>query len=295
VAPVTAPTTSAAELEPLSRRLLQGAGVLSLLLILVVLNSLLNGEGESPFDPNPVAAAAERTQEMQGLRFSMKVVTSSESQPTQSAHGSGSFNLEDNLAQATFDVPSDQGTIAMEMVMSEDSVYMRSPQFPDKFPEGKEWLKVTPLLVQSGDDPMPAEGPESSLRMLAASGGVRSLGHRQVRGVQTRGYAAKIEMSTVISRLRSEGEDEMAENCERAASQILGPMRAEVFVDKRELLRRMRMVITAAPNGLPVTSDVLMDFFDFGAHPEIQLPEDSQVFDTTPLLEAQLEAAGEPS
>ncbi|HEX8051251.1 MAG TPA: hypothetical protein VF504_07250, partial [Solirubrobacterales bacterium] len=68
-----------AELEPLSRRLLQAAGALSLLLILVVVNSLLNSGSASPFNPNPVAAAAERTQEAPGLRMNITMQLRSES------------------------------------------------------------------------------------------------------------------------------------------------------------------------------------------------------------------------
>lgn len=61
-------------LEPLSRRLLQVAGVLSVLLIAVVANAFLHS-GENPL--NPMAAAAEQTQSEPGARFTTKALYSS--------------------------------------------------------------------------------------------------------------------------------------------------------------------------------------------------------------------------
>ena len=79
-------------LEPLSRRLLQAAGALSLLLILVVFNSLLNNDGgESPFDPNPVAAAAQRTEEVPGMRMKLWMRVTTESSPPTMITGKGTL------------------------------------------------------------------------------------------------------------------------------------------------------------------------------------------------------------
>jgi hypothetical protein len=38
-----------------------------------------------------------------------------------------------------------------------------------------------------------------------------------------------------------------------------------------------------------------MDLFDFGIHPNIQLPADSQVYDFSPKMEEQMEKLGQSS
>lgn len=267
---------SGAELEPLSRRLLQAAGALSLLLILVVVNSLLNSGSESPFNPNPVAAAAERTQEAPGMRFSMTAVYSSESQPRTVAHGGGAYSSDSGLVQVRMRAPTPQGqTVGVEVVGDDSSMYLRSPEFAGRLPEGKEWLEVDPELGQSDESAMAGESFENSLRMLAASGGVRRVGHARIRGARTTRYRVTVEAP------------ELAD--------VLGPIRAEAFVDGHGMLRRVRTVVTTATDGAPVTMDMRIDLFDFGAEPDIQPPDESLVFDMTPILEEQLDALGQAS
>jgi hypothetical protein len=74
------------DLDPLSQRLLKLAGALSVLLVLVLLNSFLNGGGSSPSSPsssaeqlelNPVASAASRLEDDMSARMSLYIVYSS--------------------------------------------------------------------------------------------------------------------------------------------------------------------------------------------------------------------------
>jgi hypothetical protein len=265
-----------AELEPLCRRLLQATGVLSLLLILVVVNSLLDHGGESPFDPNPVAAAAQRTQEAPGMHFSMTAAYSSESMPRTVAHGGGAYDADSGLVQVRLRAPIAEGrTVEIEVVGNEDSMYLRSPEFAGQLPEGKGWLRVDPDLAQSDESTMAGESFDSSLRLLAAAADVRPAGHVQIRGAQTTRYRVSVEAPELPG--------------------LSGPVRAEAFVDGHGMLRRVRTVITTTTEAAPVTTDMRMDLFDFGAEPDIQPPDDSQVYDTTPLLEEGLDALGQPS
>jgi hypothetical protein len=264
-------------LEPLSVRLLQAAGALSLLLVLVVVNSLLNPSGgESPFDPNPVAAAAERTKEAPGMHFSMTAAYSSESMPRTVAHGGGAYNADSGLVQVQLRAPvAERGTVDVEVVGNEDSMYLHSPEFAGQLPEGKEWIEVNPDLAQSEESAMAGESFDNSLRMLAASGGVRRIGHARIRGAQTTRYRVSVEAPEVPN--------------------VLGPIRAEAFVDDHGMLRRARTVVTTTTDGAPLTVDMQMDLFDFGAEPDIQTPDDSLVYDMTPLLEEGLDALEQSS
>jgi hypothetical protein len=274
-------------------KLLQAAGVLSLLLILVVVNSLLH----SPENPlNPVAAAAERTEGVDGLRFTMKVRTTSEAHPPQIDHGSGTLDLQTKTALVHYSGLSDEGArMKVDMVVAgEDAIYLRSPELRGKLPEGKEWAKMDPRLAED-EDSLPAENPGSSLGMLAVSEQVHLAGHRQLRGVRVSRYVTNFEMPELAGELRAKGEDELAEKCEKLASQVVGPVHAEAFVDGKGLLRRIQIRMASTAGGAPQTVDSQMDFFAFDSHPEIPVPPAGLVFDMSPLLEQQQEALGQSS
>jgi hypothetical protein len=286
-------TDAPTPLQPLSRRALQLAGLLSLLLIAVIANSLLDQGSESPFNPNPVAAAAERTQEVPGMRMTLTMRVSTESAPPVTIGGSGVYNGEENLVQFTYHMTNPQGTpLEFDAVMGEGAWYFRYPQLASKMPEGKEWLKFEGLPGQS-DMSKVGESPQSSLQMLAGVGSVQRLGRARVRGVPTTRYRVTMSSAGIVKALRSEGKDELAEEVE--TTPMAGPSHGEVFIDQHGMLRRMSMVTTVIADGKKVTTEMHGDLFDFGIHPDIQLPADSRVFDLSPIVEEKLETLGQSS
>jgi hypothetical protein len=279
-------------LEPLSVRLLQVAGALSLLLILVVVNSFLHS-GENPL--NPVAAAAERTADVDGLRFTMVVRTASEADPPRLDYEKGSLNLQTKLGAVQVSGETADGAhMQADMVVSEDAIYLRSPEFRGKLPEGKEWTKMKPSLL-TGEDSVPAESPDGSLGMLTVNNRVHRAGHSQVRGVRVSRYVSSFEIGDAVTALRAHGEDELAEKCEKLASQVVGPVRAVALIDGKGLVRSVRVRMTSTASGTPETIESLTEFFDFGAQPDIVVPPESRVFDMTPVMEQQREALGQSS
>jgi hypothetical protein len=288
--------TGGAELLPLSRRLLQAAGVFSLLLILIVVNSLLNSGGESPFNPNPVAAAAERTQEVPGMRMNITMQFRSESSPPITVTGRTVYNGETNLTKATYSGTTPQGQrLDFDAILGEDAWYFRYPQFAGKVPEGKEWIKLEGFPGQKDMGAPGVASPSESLGMLRATGTVKRLGQAKIGRVQTIRYRVVMTGAQIAEGLRSQGKDELAEQVEQAAPQLIGPVNAEVFIAKDGMLRRMRLVSTEAPEGKRVTVVMRVDLFDFGIEPNIEEPDDSQVYDLGPQLEEKLEALGQAS
>ena len=283
-------------LEPLSRRLLQAAGALSLLLILVVANSLLNdGDGESPFNPNPVAAAAQRTAEVPGMRMKMTIQVSTEGSPPVTIAAKGTFNGEDNLSEFTYQAAMDGHPLDFDAVISEDAWYFRYPRFAGKMPDGKEWIKLEGLPGQK-DLSTPGTGsPSESLAMLRETADVKRLGQVKIGRVRTTRYRVIMTGPEIVDALRSQGKDELAEQFEGSTAQIAGPTHSEVFIDKGGMLRRMRTTTTVVDEGKTVTTEIRADLFDFGIHPEILVPDDSRVLDLGPELEEQLDALGQAS
>lgn len=285
-----------ADLEPLSRRALQAAGVLSLLLILVVVNSLLNGGGESPFNPNPVAAAAERTAAAPGMRMRLTMRMETESSPPVTVTGKGIYNGESNLAEISYEGATPQGQRLMfEAVLGDEGWYFRYPQLADKMPEGKEWLKLEGFPGQRDLSTPGVASPDESLAMLRGAGTVERLGQAKIGQATTTRYRVTQTPAEIAQVLRSEGKDELAEALEGASSQLIGPIRSEVFIGGDGMMRRMRMQSTSLADGKQVATEMRMDFSDFGIRPTISVPDDSRVYDLTPLLEERLEGLGEAS
>ncbi|MGN6275556.1 MAG: hypothetical protein ACTHNP_06465 [Solirubrobacterales bacterium] len=284
------------ELEPLSRHLLQVAGFLSLLLVMVIANSFLNQGSASPFNPNPVAAAAERTAEAPGAKFTMKAIYTSSALPQpMTAHGSGIYNSETEHIRMTLGMYSPQaGNIKIEELGDGTAFFLRGTKISDGLPEGKQWLEIQPFLGKSEQEAMVGGGSATeSLKMLTTVGGnVRLVGHEKVRGVPTRRYHTEIGMSDYARLLSEEGKDELAEEYEKLAVLMPSPVVSEASIDRHGMVRRMREVMTMPSDSgkPPMTMDMRMDLFAFGAHPEIQLPDSSEVFDATPFLKEKLDS-----
>jgi hypothetical protein len=285
-------------LDPLSRKLMDGVKFLSLLLVLVLANSFLNGDAESRLEFNPVAAAAERTQNYPGAKFTLYATSTSDGLPRPiHVRGYGAYNSETGRSRAVAVTSSAPKNVSIETIADQTSVYMRGGAATGEIPDNKEWIKFEPFLGQSADDVMVGTGggPDETLQMLrAVSGDVQPMGQEQVRGVPTTRYRATLTMSGFAEAMREEGNEEMAEVYEKYAVLSPSPFLIEAWIDAEDTVRRSRMVMDLpVEKGAPaLTMDMRMEFFDFGARPEIELPDSSRVIDATPYLEEELDEAG---
>jgi hypothetical protein len=271
---------------------MHGVRFLSLLLILVVVNSFANG-GEASL--NPIAVAAERTESAPGARFTMKAIYTSPSLPQPVvAHGEGARNSETGRSRAAMsvEVPQAQSQIHVESIGDGTSIYMRGSALGSELPEGKEWMRVEPFLGHSESEAMlGGSDADSSLQMLGSAGDVEKVGTEQVGGTSTTRYHAVVDLDDYAGALREEGKDEMADLYEKYGELAPDPTEVEAWVDSRKILRRLRMVMAIPTGGPTLTMDMRMDFFDFGARPRIELPDPASVYDATPALERELDAA----
>ncbi len=279
--------------ERLSRRLLQLAALLSLLLIAVVLNSFLHSDG----DPlNPVAAAAERTQQVPGAHMEITASASAASgAETISIHGEGDYNAATGSSRVrmTMAAPSG-GSFEIEAVGDEQEVYLHSDRFSAELPPGKEWIGV-PLktLVGQGSATAAVSGnnAKEGLQMLrAVADEVETVGSDEIDGVATTRYRASVDLGRFASLLRSEGNEAAAEAYEQAAQQLPTPIGVEVWIDRAGLVRRLREAMTLTPQTgqPPVSFDLQIDLSHFGATPDIQLPDPAEVLDAGSLAPAAL-------
>ena len=293
----------------LSRRLLQLAGVLAVVLVATILFAMLNGGSDASL--NPIAQAAARTQETSGGRTSFHVVLQggSQSHPVATS-GTGVFNGDTNRSQMTLSVPTPSGGVEMEGVSSGTQLYFKSDLLEPKLPQGDEWLGFDASLGSASETAFATSSdPGAQLDLLRAvsdefetlvlaredhAGALAcrfdALGKKKIRGVETTGYRSTFDLDGLADYLRGKGSEKAAEQYERLAEAV--PTTAEVvtWIDAKGLVRRMKMTGESRNpvSGEETSTETTADFYDFGISPEIQTPDPDTVYDVTPTLRAKL-------
>jgi hypothetical protein len=274
----TAPGNAWGSLEPLSRRLLQLVGLLSLLLIGVFAIWVLSGDEEAP-SLNPVAVAAARVESCPGFDFNLYVVYSSPALPNPlSAQGKGAYDADTERTRVTLSLDSPlTGPVRFVEVVDDTYSYQKSNTFSAVLPPGKEWVRT------EKDESQEDAGLDfdEAMRILSDSGNVRVVGHQSVNGKMARHYRAEIAIARLVELLREQGEDDVADTYEGLEGVAPTGISAEAWVDRKNVLRRMRIVMPAPgkDGAPPMTMDMRMDLFNFGDHPDIPLPDPDTVVD----------------
>lgn len=269
---------------------MQGVKFLSLLLVLVLANSFLNGGGDSSADQlelNPVASAADRVEKFGGGRMSLYVVYSSPILPGPLvASGSGAYNEETGRSRIALDTTNPLTGQPMHMVQISDGdvEYAGGDIVAEELPPGKEWVRT-----EEGSDDENSLSFDDSMELLDSPERFQLVGRESINGKMTRHYRGEVKISELADWLREQGEDAKAAGYEEIEAVTPTEISAEGWVDGKDLLRRLRMVIPmpGEDGGQPMTVDMRMDFFDYGASPDIQIPDPDSV------VEGPLEDEGE--
>lgn len=259
---------------------MQGVKFLSLLLVLVLANSFLNGDADSSADQlelNPVASAAERVEEFGGGRMSLYIVYSSPALPGPlAASGSGVFNEETGRSRIALDMKNPLTGQPMHMVQISDGdvEYDGGDIVAEELPPGKEWVRS-----EEGSDGESSLSFDDSMELLDSPERFKFVGRESINGKMTRHYRGEVKVSELADWLREQGEDAKAADYEEIEGLVPTEISAEGWVDDKDLLRRLRMVIPmpGEDGGQPMTVDMRMDFFDYGATPDIQIPDPDSV------------------
>lgn len=290
-APYSSPPSVGRPLDPLSRRLLGLAGLLSVLLIAAVVNYLLHDGGEVL---NPVAQAAERTAAMPGAQLKMEITYSFEgSSQTVVGTGFGAINTRTGRERAVLHVPRvGGGSMTARSVASTRVVYLTTPELAAQLPAGKGWMAMEPLLGHSSKT---AFGSDMAIGrtmkgLETFDGDVEELDHQLVRGRQTTRYKATLEMGQIAQVLNERGEADLGREFEQIAKQEPNPIPIEVWVDEQGRVRLFKMVqqLPSGDGAPAVTMEMRTEYLAFDARPKIKLPAKHRVFDYTPVLRAEL-------
>jgi hypothetical protein len=284
-------------------RVVVGACAVAVAILLVVALAGGGGKNATLVSGSALADAARATERVPGVSVSMDQTVEADGLPKPlhiRLHGI------ENMRQRAADlvgvyedfpkkVPGQRpdGSIPVESIVIVPHVYMRSPLFGSVLPSGKSWLDLD--LAKSGrklgiGDPTQFGNtdPSQSVQGLrAVSSRVERVGTENVRGVATTHYRTKVELRRLPA-VTTPAQRPAARRMVTRLIQLTGTdsYPIEVWVDRRHLVRRARIVLDMKVQGTRVKQDMSMDLFDFGPKQKIKPPPANESFDTSKLTGA---------
>jgi hypothetical protein len=237
------------------------------------------GGGSGPLDA--IARAAESTQrEAGGHALIHATVTVSDTPEGLTETGSMVFE-NDGRARGTLVVRGHStGRRAKVHVIADGTTSYTSSDQLSALPEGRKWVKVDFSSANSKSS-LPAEGgPKEGLALLEQMDGAEEIGKEDVRGVATTRYRGTLPVS---------------EKKVFGVEVQVSPPQVEVWIDAPGRVRRMTVVIVSSVEGEEgsTTTDLAMDFLDFGPVSEIELPKQDEIYDATGRVESEFKSAAE--
>ena len=282
---------------------------LAALAAVAVLTWGMSGCGSSGVTFGAVAEAADATSATGGVHMQFTMQISSNALPSSlTAAGQGFYNYktrEGSLSldmnglpgSATAGVPS--GSLQIEELMKPSAIYIGSPLFAERLPNGARWMKID--LEQVGGAlgmnlASPTSGQSNPAQFLeylrSDSGDVSSLGQEVVDGVPTTHYHGTIDLQKLAQTLPQAARSHLQPELEKVAQQGI-PF--DVWVDQHHLVRRMTMSFSIDASGQSAQMQFTVDLSGFGPTPSVQAPPESEVYDGTQAALQGLGAAGTSS
>jgi hypothetical protein len=273
-------------------KLLLVLGAVVVVVALLVVPGILNRRGE-----NPIAAAAQATQDAPGVRMSFSATT--QGPVPMSMTGSGVMNGETDRAsiQVKGSVPTESGQRAftLDEVVSDFDLYMHSPELMSgELGTTKSWILIRSEAFgdlfkdsSSGVSAGMSMNPTQELDSLqSASDNVSVVGQERIGKTVTTHYAAVINPDKLRDELKSRVSGDLEEMVDKSMDELSNEA-VDVWIDDQGLIRRVSTSATTLSLG---TMNTVVDFTGYGIHPDIQVPPESEVFDVTPLLDQALDS-----
>jgi hypothetical protein len=259
---------------------------------------------------DPIAQAAEVTNKAGGAQIAMKMTMQLPGLSSAvSMDGGGHFNAKAGEGSLTFTIsglPASSisgfsgGSVAITELLKSGTVYLTSPLFDGKLPNGAKWMKLDVAGAASslGLDPQSlASGganPADILSYLKGStGSPKVAGHETVRGEETTRYDGTIDLEKVVDALPPADRAKARESVEALLAQAGNPtFPVSVWIDGAHRLRRMAMDMRFSTQGQSATVHLDLEMFGFGATPSVTAPASSETFDATSLTGSALSSTG---
>ena len=274
--------------DPAWDKLLLVVGAIVVAVALLVVPGILNRGGQ-----NPVAAAAEETSNAPGVRISFTGRAQGPEQMAMSGRGVMNGETDRTFIQmsATGSTASGTQSFTLEEVLDGGDLYMRSPELGSAFGGSARWVLMRSeifgdLLQSDASGAGMSASPTQQLDALkGASYEVAEVGKERVNGVEATHYRALIDIGKLTDELKSEVSGKFGDLIEKSMEQVTSAT-VDVWIDGDGLLRRETSTSTMGSLG---NFTMTMDFSHYGVRPDIRVPQGSEVYDVTPLMEKALD------
>jgi hypothetical protein len=252
------------------------------LLLALCAVTLISGCGGG-VDPTVLATAVHKTQASGGAEVATRIEMELPGQgaPVEMT-GNGVVDTEGLRGHMTMTVP---GIGEMETVADGFTMYMRSYLLGPAL-GGKEWMKVDlkrtseSMGVDLSSLEQMGQGSTDQLKLLEkVSGDVSEAGRDTVTGVEATHYKVTLD----LRKYPGQNPEKLIELI--GQSEI--PM--DVWVDDQQRVRRMEWEQTIRKNGMEMKLSITSEYVRFGVPVEIDIPDESEVFDATDLAAGALE------
>lgn len=275
--------------ENLPIRRIVGLGVAIAIIVVVV----LVGFGSSSNNTvDPLAKAAALSTAAPGFKMVMSMDVGTSADPNVlTGIGNGTFDTRGHSGSMSMvmDVAAEGATKTLKIneVLDNGTIYEQLPASMDSSLGivGKKWIEIN-LSKATGIPGLSSlassdttENPGEMLQYLkAASGGITNIGHQVVDGIETTGYKASIQLSKVPGAVpASERAAAQAAMNKIASEAHVSSIPVTVWIDKKQLVRRMTLAITVTADGQTIDEKFTITMPEYGPQSPPAIPPSSEV------------------
>ncbi len=262
-------------------------------------SSSSSSTGSSVVTLDPLAHAASATSSVGGARMSIAAHVDGAGLPASvTIGGSGFFNYkshEGSLELTLSGLPESaaagigSGGLQIQELIAANDIYVGSSLFAGKLPGGAHWIKID--LGRAGQaiglDPQQLLSGQSNPAQLldylkASSGSVTKVGTDLVRGVSCTHYRGAIDLAKLADASPAAQRAKVRAALQKLIAQFGSQqLPVDVWVDGKGLVRRISLSMSLPVSGQTVSSQILIELFDFGPTPTVTVPAASDVYDAT--------------
>jgi hypothetical protein len=235
----------------------------------------LGGCGGDSTSLDPLASAATKTADVASARFQLRMsVPDPDTGTILRLRGPGVIADHGHLISMKMHLAKTKDTpaFAMDTVMTDDAMYLRSPTFAIGLAPGKEWLKArdTDAIGNIGQN-----DPSQMLDYLRGAGSVEEVGTERIGGLSTTKYRARIDLDKVIEKLPEDRRRRIEPALDELHRLGLDEIPMTVWVDGQGLVRRATTDWMVKNPDNPADRFHLamtLDLFDFGTKARVVVP-----------------------
>jgi hypothetical protein len=254
-----------------------GAG-LAVVVVVIAVFALTQAGGGGGGSLNAIAKAAEVTQREPGGRAIATVKVTSSATPEPITENDVLTFDDRGRSQGNETVKVAGKEVTMLAVAEGTKSWVSSDSLAPLL-EGKKWMELdfSSVRTESGAAPSTNVGPEEGLKTLEGVQDAKKIGEEDIRGVPTTHYRGTVPATAEAFGVKTN----------------FSAPKVDVWIDAQGRVRRLRATVSGSlgKSEDTTTTEMTIDYVEFGHVPKIELPNPDEVFDATSEFESKVQSA----